>query len=65
MNSTRTWNRGKFSDVHFLDLIMLCCSYSAAKLSMMKRAAQVAAVGENLQRDMKLLCVTGRWPLCR
>jgi len=33
-------------------------SYSAAKLSMMKRAAQVAAVGENLQRDMKLLCVT-------
>ena len=33
--------------------------YSAAKLSVVNRAAQVSAVVESLQRDMKLLCVTG------
>ena len=33
--------------------------YQAAKLSVVNRAAQVAAVVESLQRDMKLLCVTG------
>merc|ERR1719513_234545 len=32
---------------------------SAAKLSVVNRAAQVSAVVESLQRDMKLLCVTG------
>merc|ERR1711963_450366 len=33
--------------------------YSAAKLSVVNRAAQVSAVVESLQRDMTLLCVTG------
>jgi len=33
--------------------------YQAAKLSVVNRSAQVAAVVESLQRDMKLLCVTG------
>ena len=33
--------------------------YSAARLSVVNRAAQVAAVVESLQRDMVLLCVTG------
>jgi phospholipid-translocating ATPase len=33
--------------------------FSAAKLSVVNRAAQVAAVVESLQRDMNLLCVTG------
>ena len=33
--------------------------YCAAKLSVVNRAAQVAAVVESLQRDMMLLCVTG------
>ena len=33
--------------------------YSAAKLSVVNRSAQVAAVVESLQRDMTLLCVTG------
>ena len=33
--------------------------YQAAKLSVVNRSAQVAAVLESLQRDMKLLCVTG------
>lgn len=33
--------------------------YAAAKLSVVNRAAQVAAVVESLQRDMTLLCVTG------
>ena len=31
----------------------------AAKLSVVNRAAQVAAVIESLERDMELLCVTG------
>ncbi len=31
----------------------------AAKLSVVNRAAQVAAVVESLERDMELLCVTG------
>ena len=30
----------------------------------MNRVAQVAAVVESLQRDRKLLCVTGRQLLC-
>ena len=33
--------------------------YQAAKLSVVNRSAQVAAVVESLQRDMGLLCVTG------
>ncbi len=33
--------------------------YNAAKLSVVNRAAQVAAVVESLERDMELLCVTG------
>jgi len=33
--------------------------YQAARLSVVNRAAQVAAVVESLQRDMALLCVTG------
>ncbi len=33
--------------------------YSAAKLSVVNRSTQVAAVVESLQRDMTLLCVTG------
>jgi len=33
--------------------------YQAAKLSVVNRSAQVAAVVESLQRDMVLLCVTG------
>jgi len=33
--------------------------YSAAKLSVVNRSAQVSAVVESLQRDMCLLCVTG------
>jgi len=33
--------------------------FTAAKLSVVNRAAQVAAVVESLQRDMTLLCVTG------
>merc|ERR1719187_2913818 len=33
--------------------------FSAAKLSVVNRGAQVAAVVETLQRDMTLLCVTG------
>jgi len=33
--------------------------YNAAKLSVVNRGAQVAAVVESLQRDMTLLCVTG------
>merc|ERR1712142_62311 len=33
--------------------------YQAAKLSVVNRAAQVAAVVESLERDMELLCVTG------
>ena len=33
--------------------------YNAAKLSVVNRSAQVAAVVESLERDMELLCVTG------
>ena len=33
--------------------------FQAAKLSVVNRSAQVAAVVESLQRDMSLLCVTG------
>jgi len=33
--------------------------FQAAKLSVVNRSAQVAAVVESLQRDMQLLCVTG------
>ncbi len=33
--------------------------YHSAKLSVVNRAAQVAAVVESLERDMELLCVTG------
>ena len=33
--------------------------YNAAKLSVVNRSAQVAAVIESLERDMELLCVTG------
>ena len=33
--------------------------YTAAKLSVVNRSAQVAAVIESLERDMELLCVTG------
>ena len=33
--------------------------YNAAKLSVVNRAAQVAAVVESIERDMELLCVTG------
>lgn len=33
--------------------------YTAAKLSLVNRSAQVAAVIESLERDMELLCVTG------
>ena len=33
--------------------------YSNAKLAVVNRAAQVAAVVESLERDMELLCVTG------
>ena len=33
--------------------------YNAAKLSVVNRSAQKAAVIESLERDMELLCVTG------
>ena len=33
--------------------------HNAAKLSVVNRSAQVAAVVESLERDMELLCVTG------
>ena len=44
------------SEEHYADFEQ---RYSAAKLSVVNRSAQVAAVVESLQRDMNLLCVTG------
>ena len=39
--------------------------YNAAKLSVVNRSAQVAAVIESLERDMELLCVTGKISISR
>ena len=44
------------SPEHYLDFEQ---KYNAAKLSMLNRNVQVAAVIESLERDMELLCITG------
>jgi len=53
---TLVMSKKTLSSEHYLDFEQ---KYKAAKLSLVNRSAQVAAVIESLERDMELLCITG------